>query len=82
MQKEKFPFVYEVTKYATARPFTHLNLAFQKFFKDLKLGKVSYPRFKRKREYQGSFYIGGDQVKIIQGDKRIISKSLTCLRLK
>ncbi|WP_104752399.1 RNA-guided endonuclease InsQ/TnpB family protein [Helicobacter baculiformis] len=69
-KKEKFPFVYEVTKYATARPFTHLNLAFQKFFKDLKLGKVSYPRFKRKREYQGSFYIGGDQVKIIQGDKK------------
>ncbi|CCF80929.1 putative transposase OrfB [Helicobacter bizzozeronii CCUG 35545] len=34
------------------------------------MGKVSYPRFKRKREYQGSFYIGGDQVKIIQGDKK------------
>ncbi|WP_104758258.1 RNA-guided endonuclease InsQ/TnpB family protein [Helicobacter salomonis] len=66
-KKEKFPFVYEVTKYATARPFTHLNLAFQKFFKDLKLGKVSYPKFKKKREYQGSFYIGGDQIKVIQG---------------
>ncbi|WP_104629027.1 RNA-guided endonuclease InsQ/TnpB family protein [Helicobacter bizzozeronii] len=67
LKKEKFPFVYEVTKYATARPFTHLNLAFQKFFKDLKLGKVSYPKFKKKREYQGSFYIGGDQIKVIQG---------------
>ncbi|BEG58045.1 MULTISPECIES: RNA-guided endonuclease InsQ/TnpB family protein [Helicobacter] len=67
LKKTNYPFVYEVTKYATAQPFTHLNLAFQKFFRDLKLGKVSYPRFKRKREYQGSFYIGGDQIKIIQG---------------
>ncbi|WP_104696154.1 RNA-guided endonuclease InsQ/TnpB family protein, partial [Helicobacter salomonis] len=67
LKKEKFPFVYEVTKYATAQPFNHLNLAFQKFFKDLKLGKVSYPKFKKKREYQGSFYIGGDQIKVIQG---------------
>ncbi|WP_120955994.1 RNA-guided endonuclease InsQ/TnpB family protein [Helicobacter mehlei] len=70
LKKEKFPFVYEVSKYATAQPFTHLNLAFQKFFKDLKLGKVSYPKFKKKREYQGSFYIGGDQIKVIQGDKK------------
>ncbi|CCM73307.1 putative transposase OrfB [Helicobacter heilmannii ASB1.4] len=69
-KKEKFPFVYEVSKYATAQPFNHLNLAFQKFFKDLKLGKVSYPRFKRKREYQGSFYIGGNQIKIIQGSTK------------
>ncbi|CRF48491.1 Mobile element protein [Helicobacter heilmannii] len=67
LKKTQYPFVYEVTKYATAQPFTHLNLAFQKFFKDLKLGKLSYPRFKRKREYQGSFYIGGDQIKVIQG---------------
>ncbi|CRF46892.1 Mobile element protein [Helicobacter heilmannii] len=67
LKKTNYPFVYEVTKYATAQPFTHLNLAFQKFFKDLKLGKLSYPRFKRKREHQGSFYIGGDQIKIIQG---------------
>ncbi|BCZ18850.1 hypothetical protein NHP190012_04920 [Helicobacter sp. NHP19-012] len=70
LKKTHYPFVYEVSKYATAQPFNHLNLAFQKFFKDLKLGKVSYPRFKRKREYQGSFYIGGDQIKIIQGSTK------------
>ncbi|WP_162982287.1 RNA-guided endonuclease InsQ/TnpB family protein, partial [Helicobacter labacensis] len=70
LKREKFPFVYEVTKYATAQPFTHLKLAFDKFFRDLKLGKLSYPKFKKKREYQGSFYIGGDQIKIIQGDKK------------
>ncbi len=27
---------------------------------------MSYPKFKKKREFQGSFYIGGDQIKIIQ----------------
>ncbi|EJB84772.1 putative transposase OrfB [Helicobacter pylori Hp H-11] len=66
LKKSQFNFVYEVTKYATQQPFIHLNLAFNKFFKDLKKGLVSYPKFKKKREFQGSFYIGGDQIKIIQ----------------
>ncbi|EPZ73357.1 RNA-guided endonuclease InsQ/TnpB family protein [Helicobacter pylori] len=66
LKKSQFNFVYEVTKYATQQPFIHLNLAFNKFFRDLKKGLVSYPKFKKKREFQGSFYIGGDQIKIIQ----------------
>ncbi|BCD49153.1 hypothetical protein HSHS1_08550 [Helicobacter suis HS1] len=70
IKKEQFPFVYEVSKYATQQPFMHLGLAFTKFFRDLKQGKLSYPRFKKKREFQGKFYIGGDQIKIIQGYKR------------
>lgn len=28
IKKEQFPFVYEVSKYATQQPFIHLNLAF------------------------------------------------------
>lgn len=68
IKKEQFPFVYEVSKYATQQPFLNLNLAFQKFFKDLKGGKLSYPRFKRKRDYEGSFYLGGDIIKILQKD--------------
>lgn len=63
IKKEQFPFVYEVTKYATQQPFLNLNLAFQKFFRDLKQGKVSYPKFKKKKDNQGSFYLGGDIVK-------------------
>ncbi|WP_163556365.1 RNA-guided endonuclease InsQ/TnpB family protein [Helicobacter suis] len=70
IKKEQFPFVYEVSKYATQQPFIHLGLAFTKFFRDLKQGKLSYPRFKKKREFQGKLYIGGDQIKIIQGCKR------------
>ena len=65
IKKEEFPFVYEVSKYATQQPFLNLNKAFQTFFRDLKKGKVSYPKFKRKRDNQGSFYLGGDVIKFI-----------------
>ncbi len=64
------------------QPFKHLNLAFQKFFRDLKLGKVSYPRFKRKREYQGSFYIVGDAIKAIQGDTKDYLKAPNLPKIK
>lgn len=69
IKKEQFPFVYEVSKYATQQPFVHLNLAFNKFFRDLKRGKLSYPKFKKKKDNQGSFYLGGDIAKIINKDK-------------
>ncbi len=62
MKKEQFPFVYEVSKYATQQPFINLNKAFKKFFDDLKKGIVSYPKFKKKNNNFGSYYIGGDQV--------------------
>ncbi|EES89913.1 RNA-guided endonuclease InsQ/TnpB family protein [Helicobacter canadensis] len=69
IKKEQFPFVYEISKYATQQPFIYLNLAFQAFFRDLKKGKLSYPRFKKKKDNQDSFYLGGDTVKIIQKEK-------------
>ena len=58
IRKEQFPFTYEVTKYATARAFDHLQVAFDKFFKHT----AAYPQFKKKRDANGSFYIGADQV--------------------
>ena len=64
IKKEEFPFVGEVTKYATQQPFINLGKAFKKFFEDLKKGIVSYPQFKRKKDNEGSFYIGGDQVSL------------------
>ncbi|MDH2926301.1 transposase [Lonepinella koalarum] len=45
------------------------DLAFQKFFRDLKQGKVSYPQFKKKRDNAGSYYIGGDQVVLSDTNK-------------
>lgn len=64
IKKEQFPFVTEVTKYAVQQPFLNLGKAFRKFFDDLKKGVLSYPQFKRKKDNEGSFYIGGDQVKL------------------
>lgn len=62
IKKDEYPFVLEVTKYATQQPFINLSKAFKKFFEDLKKGIVSYPQFKKKKDNEGSFYIGGDQI--------------------
>jgi putative transposase len=60
-QKEtKFPWVYEVTKYACQQPFIHLQRAFQGFFDK----KTKYPKYKKKGIHD-SFYIGGDQLKVV-----------------
>lgn len=64
IKKEEYPFVLEVTKYATQQPFINLGKAFKKFFEDLKRGAVSYPQFKKKKDNEGGFYIGGDQVSL------------------
>lgn len=58
IKREQFPFVYEVTKYASQQPFMDLQEAFGRFFKK----QNKYPQFKKKKEGQGSFYIGGDLV--------------------
>lgn len=81
IKKEQYPFVYEVSKYATQQPFLNLNLAFNKFFKDLKQGKISYPKFKKKREGFGSYYIGGDQV-IIKDNKYLKIPNLGNVKLR
>ena len=59
LKTEKFPWVYEVTKYASQQPFIHLQRAFQGFFSK----RTKYPKFKKKGIHD-SFYIGGDQVQI------------------
>ena len=56
IKEEQFPFVYEVTKWAPAQAFRNVASAYKKFFEDLKKGIVSYPRLKRKKDNQGSFY--------------------------
>lgn len=81
IKKEQFPFVYEVSKYATQQPFINLNKAFKKFFNDLKQGKLSYPKFKKKRINQGSYYIGGDQV-IIKNEKYLKVPNLGLVKLR
>lgn len=64
IKKEQFPFVYEVSKCVTQYSIRDLSHAFNNFFRDLKKGKVSYPKFKKKRDSSGSFHLGGGVVKI------------------
>lgn len=64
IKKEKYPFVYEVSAWATQQPFRDLDKAFKKYFSDLKKGKVSYPKPKKKKDNQGSYYIGGEHIAI------------------
>lgn len=58
---EQFPFTYEVTKYATAHAFDDLQVAFNNFFEY----RADYPRPHRKKDGEGSFYVGaGAEIKI------------------
>lgn len=70
IKKKDFSYAYEVSKYATQQPFLNLDKAIKKFFTDLNKGRVSYPQFKKKRIGSGSYYVGGDQVKLINKDGR------------
>jgi putative transposase len=60
LKETEFPWVYEVTKYACQQPFIFLQRAFQGFFNK----KTKYPKYKKKGIHD-SFYVGGDQVKIV-----------------
>jgi putative transposase len=44
IKAESYPWVYEVTKYASQQPFIHLQSAFQRFFRK----QSRYPRYKKK----------------------------------
>ncbi len=55
----EFPWMYNVTKYASQQPFIFLQTAFKDFFHK----KANYPQFKKKRIHD-SFYIGNDHIKI------------------
>lgn len=54
---ERYPFVYEVTKWAPAQAFRNVATAYKNFFEGLNKGKVAYPQFKKKKDNQGCFYI-------------------------
>lgn len=59
LKKSDFPWIYEVTKYASQQPFIHVQKAFVAFFNK----QSAYPKFKKKGVHD-SFYIGGDQIKM------------------
>ena len=81
IKKEQYPFVYEVSKYATQQPLRNLEKAFKKYFADLKRGKVNYPKLKKKKENQGSYYICGDSISI-EDDKYLRVPKLGLVKMK
>lgn len=76
---EKYPFTYEVTKYASQQSFVNFGTSVKSYFDNVKKRKKTklkqnskkrkafFPRFKKKSYQHGSFYIGGDQVKLVTG---------------
>jgi putative transposase len=66
LKPTEFPWIYEVTKYASQQPFIHLQKAYEAFFKK----RARHPNFKKKG-MRDSFYIGGDQLKIIRQKVKI-----------
>ncbi|MEA3315465.1 MAG: transposase [Campylobacterota bacterium] len=75
IKKKQFSFVYEVTKYAVQQPFLQLQEAYKRFFK--KIG--GKPKFKKKNRSKDSFYIGGDQIKVINKKVKIPNLGLVKL---
>ena len=67
LKKTNFPFVYEVTKYATQQPFIHLNFAIKTILVNHKKGVKSNLSYKKKSNNE-SLYVGGDQIRIIKKD--------------
>lgn len=67
LKKEKYPFVYELSKYVVQQPFINAQRGMKAFLKGRNEGKkVGYPKFKRKHGGQDSFYIGGDHLRFAE----------------
>ena len=75
IKKEQFPYMYEVTKYASQQPLLQLQAAYNNFFK----GIAKYPKFKSRSAGDFSFYIGGDQIKF--DEKKIWIPRLGLVRM-
>lgn len=71
----EFPWMYNVTKYASQQPFIHIQSAFSGFFNK----QTRYPQFKKKGVHD-SFYIGNDHIKI--AGKKIKLPKLGWVRMR
>jgi putative transposase len=54
-----FPWMYDVTKYASQQPFIHIQTAFNRFFQ----GLGGYPH-RKKKYHHDSFYVGNNHIKL------------------
>jgi putative transposase len=62
IQREQFPWSYEVTKCVVEGAFMDVAAAFKNFFEGRKAGrKTGYPQFKGKKRSRQSFYLANDK---------------------
>ena len=67
LKKSDFPFVYEVSKYVSQEPFMDFKDSLRSVH-SYKKEKKNELHFKSKRDTFQSFYIGGDQIKVITNE--------------
>lgn len=67
IKQEQFPFVKEVTKWATDGAFEDLQSAYNNFFNH----QANYPNFHRKHDGGGSFYMGGCDVVLSETNRSL-----------
>ena len=79
---KEYPFSYEVSKFASMEPFRNLGKAYKKFFEDLKIGIISYPQFKRKKDNKGSFYFSVVKLSDTNTNSKVFKKMTHNERLK
>ena len=81
IKKEKYPFMYEISKLAPQNALRDLDRAMKNFWRGLKTGKhVGFPKFKSKKYSKNSFRIDGLNIKIT--DNFIKLPKLPQIRLK
>ena len=79
---KEYPFSYEVSKFASMEPFRNLGKAYKKFFENLKIGIISYPQFKRKKDNKGSFYFSVVKLSDTNTNSKVFKKMTHNERLK
>ncbi len=74
IKRERYPFVYEVSKCAVEHSFDTLSMAMDRFESSKKVEDAKFPNFRKRRRDHGSFYLGGDQIELT--DRPLISSRL------
>jgi len=81
IKKEKFPWMYEVSKCAPQLALLDLDKAFKNFFRGLKKGKkIGFPKFKSKHKSTPSFHL--DNINFSVSSKYIRLAKIGIVRLK
>lgn len=73
IKREQFPWMYEVTKWASQKALNDLGDAFNNFFRRMRNGdrEKGHPKFKKKGHARDSFYVAGADLKFDRNKVRV-----------